>query len=92
MAPPLPANAAQAYEDLREQVVHEKARPEGLGAIVFHGMWCGLSMLLQTPPPTTPLSSASAPRSPSPVTHDPELVHLLANMVLLTQSKEEYAY
>jgi hypothetical protein len=91
MAEPLPANAAQAYEELREQVVHEQVRPEGLGAIVFHGMWCGLSVLLQTAS-TTPLSSASAPRSPSPMTHDPELVHLLANMVLLTQSKEEYAY
>jgi len=71
--------------------VCEQARPDGLGAIVFHGMWCGLSVLLQRPP-TTPLSLASAPRPPSPVTHDPQLVRLLANMVLLTQSKEEYAY
>jgi len=54
-------------------------------------MWCGLRVLLQTPA-STPSSSASAPRSPSPVTHDPQLVRLLANMVLLTQSKEEYAY
>lgn len=68
-----------------------QARPDGLGAIVFHGMWCGLSVLLQTPP-TAPLSSAGAARSSSPVPHDPHLVRLLANMVLLTQSKEEYAY
>ena len=71
--------------------MREQVRADGLGAIVFHGMWCGLSVLLQTPP-TAPLPSASAPRSPSPVTHDPQLVRLLANMVLLTQSKEEYAY
>lgn len=91
MAPPLPAHAVHAYEELREQVVREQTRPDGLGAIVFHGMWCGLSVLLQTPP-TPALSSASAARPPSPVTHDPQLVRLLANMVLLTQSKEEYAY
>jgi len=54
-------------------------------------MWCGLSVLLQTPPPP-PLSSASAAPSPYPMTHDPQLVRLLANMVLLMQSKEEYAY
>jgi hypothetical protein len=91
MAPPLPACAVQAYEELREQVVLEQARPDGLGAVVFHGMWRGLSVLLQTP--TTAISSsASAPHPPSPLTHDPQLVHLLANMVLLTQSKEEYAY
>ena len=91
MAPPLPAHAVQAYEELREQVVREQARPDGLGAIVFHGMWCGLSVLLQTPPMPL-LSSAGTTCPPSPVTHDPQLVRLLANMVLLTQSKEEYAY
>lgn len=91
MAPPLPACAVQAYEELREQVVLEQARPDGLGAVVFHGMWRGLSVLLQTPP-TAISSSASAPHPPSQLTHDPQLVHLLANMVLLTQSKEEYAY
>lgn len=92
MVPPLPAHAVQAYEELREQVVREQARPDGLGAIVFHGMWCGLNVLLQTPPPTAPSSAACTPRSSPPVTHDPQLVRLLANMVLLTQSKEEYAY
>lgn len=89
--PPLPAHALQAYEELREQIMHEQARADALGAIVFHGMWCGLSVLLQTPPMRTS-SSARALRPPSPVTHDPQLVRLLANMVLLTQSKEEYAY
>jgi hypothetical protein len=62
-----------------------------LGAIVFHGMWHGLIVLLQTPPAGA-CSSVGAPRSPVAVAHDPQLVRLLANMVLLTQSKEEYAY
>lgn len=89
--PPLPAHALQAYEELREQVVLEQPRPDGLGAIVFHGMWCGLSVLLQASS-TSQSSPASAARAPGPMTHDPQLVRLLANMVLLTQSKEEYAY
>lgn len=71
--------------------MREQARPDGLGAIVFHGMWCGLGVLLQTPPPP-PLSSAGVACPPSRVTHDPQFVRLLANMVLLMQSKEEYAY
>jgi hypothetical protein len=71
--------------------VRQQARPDGLSAVVFHGMWCGLSVLLQVPP-TKPLPSVSASHSPSPVAHDPQLVRLLANMVLQTQSKEEYAY
>lgn len=88
---PLPAHAVQAYEELREQVVCGQARPDGLGAIVFHGMWCGLSVLLQTPRAAPPCAAPTT-RSSSPPTHDPQLVRLLANMVLLTQSKEEYAY
>ena len=87
----MPAHAAEAYEELREQVVREQAHPAGLGAIVFHGMWHGLSVLLQrSSAPALP--SVGGASQPSPVTHDPQLVRLLANMVLLTQSKEEYAY
>ena len=55
-------------------------------------MWCGLSVLLLLPPTTATSSPASAPRPPTPAAHDPQLVRLLANLVLLTQSKEEYAY
>ena len=85
-------HAAQAYEELRGQVMRQQARADALGAIVFHGMWCGLSVLLQALAPTTASFAASAPRSPTPLAHDPQLVRLLANMVLVTQSKEEYAY
>jgi hypothetical protein len=48
-------------------------------------------VLLQTPSAPALPSADGVSRSP-PVTHDPQLVRLLANMVLLTQSKEEYAY
>jgi hypothetical protein len=85
-------NACQAYETLRGQVLQGQARPDGLGAIVFHGMWRGLVVLLSaTRPPS--ISSAAVPDvPPTPMTHDPQLVRLLANMLLLTQCKDEYAY
>ena len=90
MAPRLSARGVQVYEELRDQVVRGQARPDGLGAIVFHGMWCGLGVLSQAQPVTA--SPAVSARSSSPPVHDPRFVRLLANMVLLTQSKEEYAY
>lgn len=71
--------------------MREQARPDGFGSIVFHGMWHGLMVLMRTPP-TPAASPVSVSRSSSSVTHDPQLVRLLANMVLLTQSKDEYAY
>ena len=69
-----------------------QALPDGLGAIVFHGMWCGLAVLLSAPPPSSPPTPARTDAAPIPVAHDPQLVRLLANMLLLTQSKVEYAY
>jgi hypothetical protein len=84
-------NAAEVYETLRGQVLQGAARPDGLGAIVFHGMWRGLAVLLRAPPSVS--SSLAIPdATPVPVAHDPQLVRLLANMLLLTQSKDEYAY
>ena len=85
-------NACQAYETLRGQVLQGQARPDGLGAIVFHGMWRGLVVLLSAPPPPSISSAAIPDVPPVPVAHDPQLVRLLANMLLLTQSKDEYAY
>ena len=85
-------NACQAYETLRGQVLQGQARPDGLGAIVFHGMSHGLVVLLSAPPPPSISSPAFPDVTPAPVARDPQLVRLLANMLLLTQSKDEYAY
>jgi hypothetical protein len=85
-------NACQAYETLRCQVLRGQARADGLGAIVFHGMWIGLVVLLSATPLPSNSSSAVPDSAPAPVAHDPQLVRLLANMLLFTQSKDEYAY
>ncbi len=57
-------------------------------------MWLGLAVLLDS------TAAASSQRAtpvvvaawPLPPVHDPQLVRLLANMLLLTQSQVHYAY
>ena len=49
-------------------------------------------MLLGATPLHSSSSSAITDSTPAPVAHDPQLVRLLANMLLFTQSKDEYAY
>ncbi len=70
-----------------------QARPDGLGAIVFHGMWKGLWVLSKEA--LAPIEGKESP-PPRPVavavTHDPELVRMLANMVLATESEARYVY
>jgi hypothetical protein len=85
-------NACQTYETLRTQVLQGQARPDGLGAIVFHGMWRGLVLLLVAMPPASAPSPAIPDTPPVSAAHDPQLVRQLAKMLLLTQSKDEYAY
>ena len=82
-------NAVQIYEALRTQVLQGQACPEGMGTIVFHGMLNGLTVLASAPPSSgSPVIDAQS----TPQVYDQKLVHLLANMFLLTQSKVEYVY
>ncbi len=89
----LPAEALGVYEKLRGEVIHGQARPEGLGAIAFHGMWRGLAMLgieLPSAPGNAkevPLQQATIPKG-----CDRELVELLASMVLATEREVRYVY
>jgi hypothetical protein len=55
-------------------------------------MWRGLMVLLSAPklPPISSTAVTEVPPAPTPC--DPQLVRLLANMLLFTQSKDEYAY
>jgi hypothetical protein len=87
----LPAQAASAYERVRADVMAGQARPDAVGAIVFHGMWQGLGVLLETPasPSPQPLPTVSPLRAGAPTgTPDRQLVRLLADMVLALHSSE----
>ncbi|MGH8142372.1 MAG: hypothetical protein ACREU2_07650 [Steroidobacteraceae bacterium] len=66
------------------------ARPDGLGAVVYHGMLHGLALLTWGPPdpPTRPLQSAIAPS----LSGDRGLIRLLANMVLQTHFEVKHVY
>jgi hypothetical protein len=72
-------------------VLSGQARPDALGAIVFHGMWQGLRVLLSAasvpPPSSVPSPQATAYTG----TRDRQLVRLLADMVLATQSEVHHA-
>jgi hypothetical protein len=81
---------ATVYEQLRADVLRGQARPDGLGAVVFHGFAEGLKLLCRA----TDSSTFRAQRASSPpsTSCDPELLHLLANMVLQTQSEMMHVY
>jgi hypothetical protein len=71
-------------------VLRSQARPEGLAAVVYHGLFGGLNVVCRQ---AAAVSSAStrpdvpAGSAPAPSTADPALVRLLANMVLFYQQE-----
>jgi hypothetical protein len=78
---------------MRTAVLCGQARPDGLGAIVFHGMWRGLAVLLGAASAASPSGVWAAAAVPPPAAaHDRQLVRLLANMVLAAESQVHYAY
>ena len=83
--------ALPTYEQLRTEVINGNIRPEGLAAITYHGMVRGLIVILAEP-------DANIPSSPSPGPHsneasvDPDLLRLIANMVLQSQSQVMHVY
>lgn len=91
--PSLPVDAALSYERVRADVLAGRARPDALGAIVFHGMWQGLRVLLSMP--ASPSSSSSVPPTSAVAptgTLDRQLVRLLADMVLATQLEVNHVH
>jgi hypothetical protein len=80
------------YERLRAEVLSGNVRPEGLGAIVYHGLIDGLKLLCASEIELRiPTQAAAAPQIEA-MTHDPELLRLLTNMVLQTQSEVMHVY
>ena len=85
----MPASALELYEALRAAVLCAQPHVEGVGAIVFHGLWRGLVVLTRP----TPAVSARPAVAVTPATmHDRQLVRLLANMVLAAESQVHHAY
>lgn len=87
----VPSAALLTYEQLRAEVLTGQARPDGLAAMVYHGMIRGLAMILTEP---TPEARSSPPQAPPPegVSLDRELLRLIANMVLQSQSEVMHVY
>jgi hypothetical protein len=78
------------YERLRTEVLGGQARPDGLGAVVYHGLIEGMTLLGSSPAPRTdPAPYVSVPPI---VPRDRELLRLLTNMVLQTQSEVMHVY
>jgi hypothetical protein len=86
----LPPAALSTYETLRAEVLGGQARPAGLAAVIYHGMLRGLTVILTD----VAFPAVSAPRAPvrdiSAV--DPDVLRLVANMVLQLQSQVNHAY
>ena len=82
------SGAGELYERLRWEALHGQARPEGLGAIAYHGLVRGLAVLART----SPLSTACPTPSRRPSPPQAELVALLASMVLRTQPEVRHVF
>ena len=73
-------------------MLRSHARPEGLAAVVYHGLIGGLNVVCGqtgTLARASSIASTYANPAPEPVTADPALVRLLANMVLLYQRDQQ---
>ena len=86
----VPPAALATYETLRAEVLGGQARPAGLAAVTYHGMLRGLAVILTD----VALPAVSAPRAPASdfSSVDPDLLRLVANMVLKLQSQVNHAY
>jgi hypothetical protein len=86
----VPPAALATYETLRAEVLGGQARPAGLAAVIYHGMLRGLAVILTE----VTLPAVSAPRAPASdfSSVDPDLLRLVANMVLQLQSQVNHAY
>jgi hypothetical protein len=86
----VPPAALLTYEQLRAEVLNGQSHPGGLVAIVYHGMLRGLAVILTQLAPNVPSSPAHVPSEGRPL--DRELLRLIANMVLQSQSQVMHVY
>lgn len=76
-----------AYEHLRGAVLRAQARPEGLGAVAYHGVLGGLKLICAMAVPASATLPACAAAAGAASATDPVLVRLLAQMVLRYQQE-----
>lgn len=79
-----------SYEKLRSDVLLAQARPEGIGAVIYHGLLDGMALLCSAPDHDA--SRVRRLATPRPAVPDHELLRLLTNMVLQTQSELMHVY
>lgn len=78
------------YEQLRSEVLLGRTRPEGIGAVIYHGLLRGVALLCSAPDRgATRMQPVAAPRS---LVLESDLLRLLTNMVLQTQSEVMHVY
>jgi hypothetical protein len=78
------------YETLRAEVLGGQGRPEGLGAVVYHGMLDGLAVLISA---AAPHVTCHPPIISTPsIRDDRAFLRLMANMILQTQSEVKHVY
>jgi hypothetical protein len=86
----LPGSFVATYELLRAQVLRGQAWPEGIGAVIVHGLIDGLTLLCSSSTDTD--SPAQRASRVQPIARDRDLLRVLANMVLQTQSELKHVY
>jgi hypothetical protein len=75
---------------LRDEVLRGQARPDGLGAVLYHGMLDGLALLMCAAVPHT---TCQPPTSVTPsVRGDRAFLRLMTNMVLQAQAEVKHVY
>jgi hypothetical protein len=89
-AVPLSPAALQVYEALRTEVIAGHARPEGLCAVVHHGLLRGATLLLSYQASAD--AAPPCPAAPAPFIQHREFLHLVANMVLQAHSEVSHVY
>jgi hypothetical protein len=75
---------------LRADVLCGQARPDGLGAVVYHGMLDGLAVLMSVAAPH--VACHSPPDAIPGIRGDRTFLRLMANMILQTQSEVKHVY
>jgi hypothetical protein len=87
------ASGKDLYEALRADVIRGAASAKDMGAIIFHGLWRGLGVLIEaTQHSPTREQSMPRPKMTSIVAHDRQLVRILANMVLAAETGGAHVY